>query len=62
MTATTELDARYGRSTSTRRRTRLIAIVAGAVGLLAVIALLGAFAVYSYFFRKPETKAFRPPK
>ena len=37
MTATTELDARYGRSTSTRRRTRLIAIVAGAVGLLAVI-------------------------
>ena len=38
MTATTELDARYGRSTSTRRRTRLIAIVAGAVGLLAVIA------------------------
>ncbi|NEU08040.1 protein kinase [Flavihumibacter sp. R14] len=25
-------------------------------GLLAVIALLGAFAIYSYFFRKPETR------
>lgn len=38
MTATAELDARYGRGQDAGRRNRIIAIVAGALGLLVVAA------------------------
>lgn len=38
MSATTELDARYGRGRGDRRRTRVLAIVAAAVGLVVVVA------------------------
>ena len=38
MTATTELDARYGRGRRDTGRTRLLAIVAAAVGVILVIA------------------------
>lgn len=38
MTATTELDARYGRGRRDTGRTRLLAIVAAAVGVVVVVA------------------------